>query len=68
MSKTNNYIYVEDFYQTTIQNTLSDSGDLTIEVTTPPINQKGFLVLSPDIEASKEHIEFEIKYKLMTLL
>ena len=59
MSKTSNYIYVEDYYQTTLQNDLSDSWDLTIQVIQAPINKKWFLVLSADVEANKERVFYD---------
>ena len=52
----NKNIYVEDFYQTTLQNDLSSSWDLEIQVSNPPKNKKWFLILTPENQSTREGV------------
>ena len=58
MSKTTKNILVEDFYKTTFSNLLPNSWDLEINVLTPPTNNKGFIIIDPDNDSSREAVPY----------
>ncbi len=62
MTDTTTRLLTESFYATTISEVsgIASSGDVDFTVTTPPVNPKGFIIISPGVLAKRERMFYHL--------
>jgi len=58
MPKTTTPLLMEDFYRTTLTADLNPTWDIELNVTNPPANTKGFIIVDPESEANREKMYY----------
>jgi len=58
MPKVTTPLLVEDFYKTTLTADVNASWDIELEVTTPPLNKKGFIIVNPESNSERERMYY----------
>jgi len=58
MPKTTTPLLTEDFYKTAISAPLAATWDIILNVTTPPVNKKWFIIVDPASQANREKMYY----------